>query len=809
MRIHVVSIRSGPSAEASAFVGSGFLVDRCHVLTAAHVWKQAASANAAIYVGALPDCDSPLAATLSAQHETRDAAILRITEWHAPREVLPPVLAREYRTLDGEAVELRAMSPSHPKVMTAPSYCVSSYDNEWQEYELTPEVARGNSGGAAVHGDEVIGLIAKRAENEPLTRALAMHSLLAWIGSVIGSENAGQTPVAVPAEASVASPPRAVDSARGVSGLSHRLGSIHLHVDGVSARDYVRELVARHARAGQDAELAYVVEARGGPQRRELAGDYDQHNPGPGGDGELDYFSTTQLHPGPDLPTQTQRRKIALDVHDVLCELHALGDGAKHVVVELERVVGAVDVGGHVEMSPRLAMRGTSASLEALPAMGLFALFNQRRVVPPGASAYELHFSLDLDRHGHRPPVALEDLCELVRRAGIELGGWFLFQDETRWAYRSNGFLPSISSFALQSRWKRLRAQLDESHNAALRGGRLRLLAEETIAVWRTPLMLASEDLRSVDALADWEATHDDLKEFWVLLPNFLGDQNDQVRVAMLKNLNKGVRYVYFLRSNADARRWLDFRSEMRQEADGAERLMTAYVVAFNASGAWEQPAAFIANPHSPRAEGFDLHVDTASNRVIYGKRMAAERILAIVDTHSRAVTNDAIVGWHLVQASGSEQTVTAVCAHLIDEPSETLFGRLDSRLALLASQHGGSVEVYGNKSITIVFIGHRSAAELALQFVRRAMADCEGLQTQAETFVLRFGVASGAACLTARACGMLWTGPAIRSSRRVLDTSPRRAGVFTAAGSRIVFSDREGEALVATVSDGGPERAV
>lgn len=801
MDLNIVSLRSGATATESDFVGSGFLIDRCHVLTAKHVWEEAVAKGPTVYIAVLPHRDGALPAALVMSHLTRDATILRVIDWEAPGSVMPPRLAAEYESLNGRPVVLHAVSRTHGQVMESPMYSVSSYDNEFQEFELTPDVARGNSGGAVVHGEHVIGLVSNRAPNEPIARALALHSLLPWIRSIIGTDD--QPPPTLPPPEPQTRP--APDSKRGIQGLSHRIGSIHLHVDGVRARDFVQELVARHNGAGLDAELAWVVDSQPGPQRGELEPVYNLHNPGKGGRDELDYFSTTQLHPGPDLPNPAQRRSIALDVHGILCELDALGDGADDVVIELERVVGKVDEHGKVEVSPKLVMRGTSASLEAMPAQRLFAPFNTRKVKPPGSGAYELHFSLDLAREGdgQRPPVALADLRDLVLRAGVELGGWFLFQDKLRWAYRSNGFVSSVSDFALQSRWRRLRTQLDESPNPKLQQARLRLLAEESLAVWRTPLMLAADGLRTVNALADWEQNIPDLEEFWVLLPNFLGDQNEDVRMAMLSNLNRGVRYVYFLRSNADARRWLDFRAEMQKEHGAAEKLMTAYVVAFRAAGLWDQLAAFVANPNRPGAEGFDLRIDSATNRVLYGDLLNAERLKEIVKAHSQAMNNDTITSWHLVQASGSDQNITAVCAKLLEEPSDELFARQDSKLALLASQYGGSVEVYGNKSITVVFMGHRTAQGHAMQFMRQALADCPALQVGAEPFVLRFGLACGLARLTARACGILWAGPAIRDSRSVLDKAPKRIGAYTAADANIALLPLDAGASLKPVGEG------
>lgn len=781
MRLNIVSVRSvAANGGASRVCGSGVLIDAHHVLTAAHVWRDAIADGAVAQVSILPRYDGALPAQLVGAHGTRDAALLRVIDWEAPDDVVPPTMAEEYVSINGQAVELQAVSPLTGQAMVASNYSVSSYDNQWQEFELTPEVAQGNSGGAVVYDGRFLGLVSSRAKNQPIARALALHSLLPWIRGLVSTPGMDKIDTAPQVVAQDAGEP-CLDSDRGIAGLSHRLGSIHLHVDGAQASEFVSALVDRHNNAGVPAELAWVVEAKSGPQRRDLGSVYDLHNPGDQQGDALDYFSTSQLYPGPDMPTAPDRRLLALSVLDTLCDIHALGESASGVVLELERVVGSVDEQGMVGLVAAPVMRGTNASLESQAALRLFAPFNTRKLNPPGLSAYELHFSLDLERRPDdtRPPIALADLCELVRRAKVELGGWFLFRDPDRWAYRSNGFVPSVSAFALQTRWRNFRAQLDANPNERLRTARLRLLAEETLAVWRTPLLMVQDGLRTVNGLAEWEQNFPDLEEFWVLLPNFLGDQNDQVRVAMLANFNRRVRYVYFLRSNADARRWLDFRAEMQKENEWAERLMTAFVVSFNTGGPYDQLAAFFANPRSDAPEGYELRVDAATNRVLYGDSMEPAKIRSLVETHSRAIGSGDITYWYRVQGSGSDQTIVAVCANLLDEPDELLFERLDSQLALLASRHAGSVEVYGNRSITVVFEGNRQPLERAILFVRQALLECPKVADESAPFVMRMGIVSGQARLAARASGMMWTGAAIRGSRRLLDQAPRQPGAY------------------------------
>lgn len=780
-RVNVVSIRgkSADGSDAQQYYGSGLLVGPSHVLTADHVWRSATRHGLAAWVGMLPDCEEPLEAEYVGRHPDRlDACLLRIKAWEAPRAIRFPALLDRYRTLDGQEVLMRAFTTTMPRVVEVP-LTITTFDNTTLEYEVSPEVAKGHSGGVVLHDGVVVALVSRRVKDQPIARVLSLHALAGWIRQLVSGARDEAAPEPGPARVDDTS-----ESPIGIDGLSHRIGSIHLHVDGVQARIFVEDLVSRHKAGGRDAELAWVVGSVPGPQRGEMVMQdvYGLHDP----EG-LDFFSTTQLHAGPSLPTQAQRRALSLEVHDILCDLH--DQGVAGAVVELERVVGKVDHHGVAEMAAELEMRGTSATLETLPALQFFAPFNTPNPKPAGLAKYELHFSLDLDKepHAERPPVELEDLVALSAKAGVELGGWFLFHDERRWAYRSNAFVPSVSDMALRMRWERLRRALDESPRKALARGRLRLVAEEAMTVWRAPLQLQRAGLRSVRELISWERSVPALREFWVVLPNFLGDQHEEMWQTMERNLNGGVRYTYFLSSNADAKRWLTFRDKLAQRGvKGAQRLMTAYVVAFDAEGPLAGFAAFVANPGRAGAEGYELTIDGSTNRVLYGMAMQAPRIDEVVAALSNATRNSALTDWHLVQPTGPDVTLTAVCVKLVDRPADdeldALIDGLDNCLARLASQHGGSVELYGGRSITVVFVGNRTELGLAVQFVRRVLDETRGGTVDGLRCALRIGMAHGTARLTARASGRIWNGPAIRAAHRVLDLVAPRVGVFVAA---------------------------
>ena len=171
----VVSIWSDRDG-SNSFLGSGCLLDRRHVLTARHL----VAARGAVYLGLIPGAAERYSAHVLASHDEHDAAILMI-EAETPMPVASPVVMRDHQSLTGEAVQLLAISPLSKSRYAASSYSIGNYDDVHGEYELSPDDARGHSGGVVIWDDMIVGLLFARASDDPLCRAVSMHRLYPWI----------------------------------------------------------------------------------------------------------------------------------------------------------------------------------------------------------------------------------------------------------------------------------------------------------------------------------------------------------------------------------------------------------------------------------------------------------------------------------------------------------------------------------------------------------------------------------------------------------------------------------------------------
>ena len=148
-------------------------------------------------------------ASLLQRHGERDAAILGLPN-PAPEDPEPRLLSQAVESFQGRAGTLRVIDPDSFNRATAPNYSVASFDHATGEYVITPENARGHSGGIVEVQGQVIGLLSRRRTNDPLCRALAMHLLWPWIRDSLGQPPAAPGAAPPPSVGAVSAAYRAL-----------------------------------------------------------------------------------------------------------------------------------------------------------------------------------------------------------------------------------------------------------------------------------------------------------------------------------------------------------------------------------------------------------------------------------------------------------------------------------------------------------------------------------------------------------------------------------------------------------------------
>ena len=132
------------------------------------------------------------------------------------------------------------------------------------------------------------------------------------------------------------------------SGYFSRLGSIHLHIDGVGRDDVVQSVLKQLNTEKVPWKISVITDAVLGPQASEYPVEYDSHNPVSSTDGKLDYFATIDIsgglelaYPSTDAANEARNRTI----HRLKGILPRLVN-CHSIVPEVEQIIGKVDYDG-------------------------------------------------------------------------------------------------------------------------------------------------------------------------------------------------------------------------------------------------------------------------------------------------------------------------------------------------------------------------------------------------------------------------------------------------------------------------------
>jgi hypothetical protein len=317
-------------------------------------------------------------------------------------------------------------------------------------------------------------------------------------------------------------------------------GDIHLHIDGDCNIAELFELIRELGEPTADGQERYrgkfnhILRFSAGPQRddRAFAETYRYHTPGSAQKEAFDSFSTIRLGSGAELDS---------DAVAVLRRILDSISAQPEAVVELERVIGVLELGGSWNEAdpPRIA------EPRALDSQ---VLDEFRRLT---TSPIEIHHSIDIPKN---PDTGKEEPLVTVDQLPIwpNLGGWFLFDQGACWSFRSSEFVGRTADYhyATCVGQRRLAEYLTDLGYPYV----LRTLVEQVLGIWRGGEQ--PKDARhSIPALGEWEMSCPANGHVWVIAGNFLGDRSPDVRRAMLQNLAEGVTYTYFLRTHADVLR--------------------------------------------------------------------------------------------------------------------------------------------------------------------------------------------------------------------------------------------------------------
>jgi len=384
------------------------------------------------------------------------------------------------------------------------------------------------------------------------------------------------------------------------SGYFREPGTIHAHIDAGGQHlirkvdQIVRELDARHLRSKSNTIVDSFKSSHG--KHQDFAETYRNHSPGRRGE-EFSVFSTTKFQ---------NPKRIAEHVRYILSRLSR----NPRVVVEVERVL-SLSKNGEWKKPHDLIPSIDDADV------GYEALYTQ---------PLEIHLAFDLSKKRYsrksKPLLSAREICRETDYRGLRVGEWFVFDKGTHWSYRSSQFLEIDGYEEIAKDYHML---LGECLKRIFRETILSwTLVEQILGLWKThwsrPITYVSNKVNkrtrrfgpelTLPQLGKWEQSFSELKDFWGVVPNFLGDTNPDIRDAMHFNLRKrGTVYTYFLQSFADLQRLRAFTEDLRDSLRRSDLSSQIKPVLLSLKpGERLKDEYFIANPTSDKREGYRIN---------------------------------------------------------------------------------------------------------------------------------------------------------------------------------------------------------
>ncbi len=239
------------------------------------------------------------------------------------------------------------------------------------------------------------------------------------------------------------------------SGFFNILGSAHIHIDGSQNPDLILGIVKELDAQGHPGKLNVVHNFIAGQQRELLPETYQSHTPKIAGEEALDFFSTNLV----------KGREDAIQVTNFIGESLGKTPG---MIIELEQVVSWLDEKGWNDLQFRDYIQPIRS--------------DEVRFTPSPTEAFELHHGFEIPKNG-KPTISLEALLIFCIQKNIMIGGWFIFEKEHTWAYRSNSFTDGKFLYAQMRDEREKMVEFLQKEKIVAQP---RVLAEKVIGIWHT-----------------------------------------------------------------------------------------------------------------------------------------------------------------------------------------------------------------------------------------------------------------------------------------------------------------------------------
>jgi transcriptional regulator with XRE-family HTH domain len=139
-------------------------------------------------------------------------------------------------------------------------------------------------------------------------------------------------------------------------------------------------------------------------------------------------------------------------------------------------------------------------------------------------------------------------------------------------------------------------------------------------------------DVLDIEGMAEWQRTFPNLKDYWVIAPDFVDDRVDSIKQAVIQNLRRGVNITYFVKKGDEASgRFYRFKRRLEASLEKMEGMKEIRAVGVPEDHLrWLVADMVVANPDGDDAVGY--LVMRSDGGPVVGVRMSTADVDKTVD---------------------------------------------------------------------------------------------------------------------------------------------------------------------------------
>lgn len=262
-------------------------------------------------------------------------------------------------------------------------------------------------------------------------------------------------------------------------GYFSEIDTLHMHIDTANEFGQLQERIDNKLVADQRQYKQIIIkQSLRGPQTeiQEFKETYKAHNPISAEDASFTYFVSVGLTSSANV-SDTEKKQEAINY---VASWMSIIIPEEKTTLEVERVVAKIDYQGiYTDIC-----NGQLGSFSQTSFDDFADVIEQRTMISNEHSKpCEIHHYLDFDKKNNdQAPLELNTLLDLCDKNGITVGGWFVFDSDSEWLYRSNLFAERSNVIDIAKRQDQL---LRAAISNTFKNVRIKTVVEDILGIWK------------------------------------------------------------------------------------------------------------------------------------------------------------------------------------------------------------------------------------------------------------------------------------------------------------------------------------